>query len=175
MSESKAKSNKNMIIIVTIFAAIIVILVGVIGYLMMSQKSADKDEALKRNVVVNEQNAEEIVSQMLEEERTPIGAYQVTMNTTWNFKDGSVASDNAFVQNVMNNTNPVYFDVVRSDTNETIFKSPILPIGTYLNNITLDSILEAGTYDCVCTYYLLDEDDKPVSQVSIALTINIKS
>lgn len=141
---------------------------------MSKQKESNnsrKEEPVKRNVVVNKDNVEEVLEQL--EDPVPPGSYEVKMNSTWNFASGDAPSDNAYVENVEANTNSVYFDVTRADTEETIFESPILPVGSYLDNITLDSNLPAGTYDCLVTYHLLDENDESISTVKLTLTINI--
>ena len=83
-------------------------------------------------------------------------------------------SDNAYVENAESNTNSVYFDVTRTDTEETIFESPILPVGSHLENITLDSDLPAGTYDCVVTYHLLDEEENSISTLKLTVTIIVE-
>lgn len=170
--ESDVKTGKGGKIALIACSAIIVVLAGAIVYLL--QDKGGEDEASRRSVVVNEENAKEVISEMLEQERVPIGSYQVTMNSIWNFTNGSAASDNAYVENAEANTNAVYFDVVRSDTEETIFESPILPVGTHLDEITLDSRLPEGTYDCVLTYHLLNENDEPISKVNVGLTIVIE-
>ncbi|MCD8000828.1 MAG: hypothetical protein LUH21_26790 [Clostridiales bacterium] len=170
MTNEKAQSRGKITLMICL--AVIITLAGILTYLLLNGKEAEKP---KRNVVVNEENAEKIASEMIEEEKTPLGYYEVTMNSTWSFEDGASASDNAYVKNSQGNTNSVYFDVVRSDTEETIYASPILPVGTHLESITLDEKLEAGTYDCVCTYYLLDEKDNPLSKVNVGLTIVIRN
>jgi hypothetical protein len=58
-----------------------------------------------------------------------------------------------------------------ADTEENIYSSPVLPIGSHLEDITLDKELEDGTYDCVMTYTLVDEDQNPLSSVRVSLTI----
>ena len=151
---------------------IIAILIGVITVLILKNK---EDNSIKRNVVVNEKNAEKIAKQMVEEDKTPIGSYEVTMNSTWNFENGTAASENAYVENSKRNINPVCFDIIRSDTNEAIYASPILPVGTHLEDITLDKELPAGTYDCVCTYHLLDDKDKPIGKLNISITIVVSN
>ena len=130
----------------------------------------EEDKPVKRNVVVNEKNVDEVISQ-LAEERTPPGSYQVTMNTTWNFPSGDEPSENAYVKNAEANTNSVYFDVTRSDTEETIYESPIIPVGSWLEDITLDTNLPDGVYNCVITYHLLDDEDKSISTVKLTFTI----
>lgn len=93
------------------------------------------------------------------------------MNTTWNFPSGDEPSENAYVKNAEANTNSVYFDVTRSDTEETIYESPIIPVGSWLDDITLDTNLPDGVYNCVITYHLLDDEDKSISTVKLTLTI----
>ena len=44
-----------------------------------------------------------------------------------------------------------------------------------MDKITLDSDLDKGSYDCVCTYHLINEENKPVSKVSVGVTVNVKS
>lgn len=168
-NQKNANSGKSALIICIV---VILVLAGVIVWLLLRGK---EDETPQRNVVVNEENAESIASEMMAQEKTPIGSYEVTMNATWNFKNGTATSDNAFVKNAESNTNSVYFDVVRSDTEDTIYASPILPVGTYLENIALDEELPAGTYDCVCTYHLLDEESNPVGRVNVSLQIVIQN
>ena len=160
MSEQKNTKMKGGIIL-AICIVVIIILLGAVVYLLNARKA--EDEPVKRNIVVNEKNVEEVIEQ-LGEERTPPGSYQVTMNTT---------SEDAYVKNAEANTNAVYFDITRQDTEETIYESPIIPVGSWLEDITLDSTLPDGTYPCVITYHLLDEEDKSISTVKLTLTLII--
>lgn len=165
-NESK-NSKKGGRIAIAICIVMILVLLVVVIYLLLGRK----EEPVKRNVVVNKDNVDEILEQL--EDPVPTGSYEVKMNSTWDFARGDAPSDNAYVENVEANTNSVYFDVVRTDTDETIFESPILPVGSYLENITLDSNLSAGTYECLVTYHILDENDESMSTVKLTLTINI--
>ena len=167
MSEQKNTKLKGGIIL-TICIVVIIVLLGMVVYLLTSKK--EEEEQVKRNIVVNEKNVEEVIAQMTEE-RTPPGSYQVTMNTTWNFPSGDAPSVDAYVKNAEANTNSVYFDITRSDTEETIYESPIIPVGSWLEDITLDSSLPDGTFPCLITYHLLDEEDKSISTVKLTLTI----
>lgn len=168
-SEKTGKGGRSALVVCF---GVIVVLACVIVFLLLNQNHGE--EAPKRDVIVNNENAEKVVTELAEKERTPVGSYRVTMNSTWNFSNSASASDNAYVENSEANTNSVYFDVVRTDTNETILESPILPVGTYWDEITLDSELPAGTYDCVLTYHLLNENDEPISKVNVGLTIVVE-
>lgn len=167
MLEQKNTKLKGGIVL-AICIVVIIVLLGVIVFLVFSKKEGD--EPVKRNIVVNEKNVEEVIAQ-LAEERTPTGSYQVTMNTTWNFPSGDEPSVDAYVKNAEANSNSVYFDITRSDTEETIYESPIIPVGSWLEDITLDSSLPDGTFPCLITYHLLDEEDKSISTVKLTLTI----
>lgn len=175
MSEHRESNNKKKggQIILAACVVIIIALAGAVIYLLSVKPASEIEETVRRNVVVNEENVEEVISSFAQE-RTPAGSYEVTMNSTWNFTDGESPSGNAYVKNAETNTNSVYFDITLADSEETVYESPILPVGSFLEDITLDSVLPAGTYDCLMTYHLLDEDDKSISTVKLTLTIVIE-
>lgn len=164
------KNRKGGKIAIAVCIIVIIALLGVVCYLLFGRK----EEPLNRNVVVNEDNVEEVLDELDKKESVPVGYYEAIMNSTWNFKSGDMPSDNAYVENAESNTNSVYFDVTRTDTEETIFESPILPVGSHLENITLDSDLPAGTYDCVVTYHLLDEEENSISTLKLTVTIIVE-
>ena len=61
--------------------------------------------------MVTEENAEEIAAQMAEADYVEPGYYTVNMTREWHFSKGNEISDNARVDNLPENTNPVYLDV----------------------------------------------------------------
>lgn len=169
IKEKEDRKKRKIVFIICII--IIMALLGTVLYLLAEKKKAE--EVPKRNVVVNKDNVDDVLKGM-EEEKTPMGHYEAKMNSVWNFETGDASSKDAYVENVTNNTNSVYFDVIRSDNNETIFESPILPVGSYLEEITLNKKLPAGTYDCILVYHLLNEEEESISTVKVAVTINIE-
>lgn len=165
------KGKKGGKIVIAVGAAVIVVLIGIIIALVVKQNKEDNDDKPMRNVVVNEENAESVARDFLDQEPVRSGSYEVMMNSTWHFADGSAISDNAYVENVDRNTNDVYFDVNLADTDELIYSSPVIPLGSHLDNIALDKDLDAGSYDCVLTYHLVDEKQVTLSTLKISLTI----
>ena len=161
LSSEKANTKKKGILPVIIgIAAVIIVIVGVVIFTQGSNRSKDTFSK-QRNIVVNPDNVDET------------GTYEVTMNTTWEFEKGDSASTNAYVENSTRNKNAVYFDIVRTDTGDKIYESPIIPIGSHLEKITLDKALEKGSYDCTLTYHLLDEKGNPTSKLNLSLMINV--
>jgi hypothetical protein len=171
MSEDKKQKKKGKGGIIALVACGIVIIALLVVVIILLTRGDDEEETKKRNVVVTPDNVQEVIEEQKESDYVAPGSYEVKMNTTWNFKDGKSASDDAYVENSTTNTNDVYFDITLADTEENIYSSPVLPIGSHLEDITLDKELEDGTYDCVMTYTLVDEDQNPLSSVRVSLTI----
>lgn len=167
-NQSKGKGGKAALAVCVV---IIIVLLGVTIYLLVSRQK--EDEPVNRNIVVNENNVEEVLAELEQRQPVPVGYYETIMNSTWNFAAGDAVSDNAYVENAEGNTNPVYFDVTLADTGETIYESPILPVGSHLDNIKLDTSLPEGTYDSILTYHLLDEENRSISTLKVTVTINI--
>lgn len=170
--EKNGKNGKGGKIAFAVCLVLIIVLLGVVIFLLL--RGQEEEEPKRRNVIVNEDNVDEVLESLAEEGYVPPGYYEVTMNSTWNFTSGDAPSTNAYVENARTNTNPVYFDVAREDTGETIYESPIIPVGSHLDEITLDTVLEVGTYDCILTYHLLDEEEQEISTLQITVQIVIE-
>lgn len=178
-TEQKQKNNKVLIVVRVAAIIIIIALIGVILGMAHSKNSADPAESTeeKRSVVVVAENAEEMAEQILnqtEPEGIPTH-YQVTMNSTWEFENGKAESRNAYVANSKDNETAVYFDVIRNDTQETIYQSPVIPVGMDLSSITLDQDLDAGNYECTLTYHLIDDDQNTLTTVNMWLMVKVEN
>jgi hypothetical protein len=79
------------------------------------------------------------------------------------------------VENVPSNTNDVYFDVELRDTGEILYESPVIPLGAHLRDIKLDRDLEPGSYSCVLTYYLVDENQQAVDSLRMGLQVIVEN
>lgn len=153
---------------------VVAVLVGIICYLALRKEP--EQEPRDYNRVVTPENVEEIISQLDAEEHTPIGSYEVIMNTDWVFPDGASPSDNAYVENSVNNQNTVFFTIALETDKETdIYDSPFIEPGSYMEDIQLDVELPAGRYNAVLTYHLVDEQEKEISHVSVNVTLTISN
>lgn len=181
-NDTVTKKKRSGILIIFLILIIAALAVTVVFLFRKNQENIDTISSMseqapaeKRNVVVNKDNVEEVINQLSEEEKTPAGNYEVVMSTLWNFANGSAVSNDAYIENAETNTNDVYFDVTLAETGETIYKSPVIPVGSYLKNVTLDTELAKGKYDSVITYSLLDEEQNVLSTVSVGFVINVKA
>lgn len=169
--QKQKKKGKGGFVIAALAVIIIAILIGVIIYLL--QRSEEPDDE-RRNVVITPENVERVLEE-LDEAQNEFGYYTVTMNPTWHFENGNLASYDAVVENAEANTNDVYFDIVlQNDEDNVLYKSPIIPRGGRLEEIALDKPLDAGTYECVVIYHLVDEEQNTLSTLRIALSIIVE-
>lgn len=164
--EQEQKKKKKGGILVAI---VIIALIGVIIYLLLSRKPEEE----RRNVLVTPENVESVLEEAQEAEMA--GYYTVTMNPVWHFATGKSASYDAVVINAEENTNEVYFDVVlEEDESQILYSSPVIPLGGKLEKIELDETLEAGTYNCVVIYHLVDEEQNTLSTLRVTLQIVVE-
>ena len=175
--EPAGKNRKNIIVIVA-FVVLIAALAACIVLLLTRQKEEPaqvSESPVRSNVldrgVVDEDNAGEIMDEM--SEKVSKGMFECKMTTAWTFDDGKSESPNAYVANVENNLYTLYFDVYEETTNELLYSSPMLPVGTELKNFKLDKELPAGEYDAVVMYTMVDENLEEVSNVGFKVTITV--
>ena len=121
---------------------------------------------------VDESNADDIMSEL--SDKVEEGMFECMMSTTWTFEDAASASTNSYVANVESNLHAIYFDVYLDQTEELVYSSPILPVGSEIRGIKLDKELSAGDYDAIVMYTLVNEDYEEVSTVGFRITISIK-
>ena len=179
--DSAGKKRRNVIIMIVVaFAVLVVALIACIVLLLMKQKEepmpAQEPQSAPRSTVldrgfVDEDNAGDIMDEMTE--KVSKGMFECKMTTAWTFDDGKSASPNAYVANVENNLYTLYFDVYEESTNELLYSSPMLPVGTELKNFKLDKELAAGEYDAVVMYTMVDENLEEVSSVGFKVTISV--
>ena len=164
------KTNKKLLIAGAVgVVGVIVALVGVIVYLVGAQSEPRKEEK-GRAILLTKDNIEEFESQG---DSVEDGYYLVTMNTSWSFDDGKSESFDAYVANAPQNTRTVYFEVFLSDTGEMVYSSPYMPVGTELQNFSLEKDLQAGDYMAVVTYHLVDDEFNEIDDVSAEIAIHI--
>ncbi len=172
--DKTTQGKKGGVKIVAIIGVLLVVAVVVVIVVLLVNKNGQKADE-KRNVVVTTENVEELIEQLDSEEAVAPGYYTVTMNNVWHFANGTAVSDDAYVENIPGNTNDVYFDLfLAEDEENAIYESPVIPRGAKFEEVKLDKPLDAGTYDCVMIYHLVDENQDTISTLRVTVTLNIE-
>ena len=173
MAKEIRQTSKGTKIALIIAGIVIVALVIVVIVLLVRGKGAEEEP--KRNVVVTQDNAEQVAEEMVQQEYVEPGYYNTQMSMQWHFATGDAVSDDAYVKNDSGNTNDVFFDVFLAEDEDTpILQSPVIPRGAELDNISLDKPLDAGTYDCIMVYHLVDDNQETISTLRIRFTIIVE-
>lgn len=178
------KGQKQNSLMIGLTAAFVVVLAALaVCIVLLVRKSDDSPDVSERGMVSNNggtaavlergfvdtKNAEEVVSEMAN--KVEEGMFECKMTTTWTFDNADAVSPNAYVANVESNRNTLYFDVYLDGTDEAIYSSPLLPVGTELQNIKLEKELPAGEYGATVVYTLVNDEYEEVSAVGFKIKI----
>ena len=90
-------------------------------------------------------------------EKVEEGMINISMNTSPCFEDGSSAG-NLMIVNDGVNRYPQVVEIKRNDTQEVIYKSGAIPVGSKIESARLSTVLDAGTYDCTAMFYNVDPE-----------------
>lgn len=171
--KQKAENSKTQIILIVGFALVIAV-ICIIGYFLYSSlKKQDESKPVvggNTNLVIDESNlaeVEELITQAAEE-----GMFELNMNTIWSFPDGKSPSSDAYVANSNANSRPISFEIFINDT-ECVYSSTVIPVGSRIKEIKLDTELPAGEYSATCMYHLWNEDGTEKSSFGVGVVLNI--
>lgn len=163
------KKKLSVATIVAVIAVVLVLILVVILVYILTRK--DEPEVQGKATIVTEDNVQEII-QAGNEQNTD-ASYTVTMTNEWTFENGKASAEDFYVKNTEDNSRTVYFDLQLRDTGEVIYSSPYIPVGESMNTFILDKELEAGDYDAVMVYHLVDDANAELTTVSVAVEIHI--
>ncbi len=173
MGIKNSKSKTTIIALLIVLFVVIATLASVVYFMNKKDDNPSSSVSTGRGTVVTLDKKDEILADL--NNKVSDGFYEIMMNVEWSFKDASTPSEDAYVANPTTNSNTVYFDVVVDSTGQTVYESPMIPVGYALQDIALKSDLAAGTYPCTLTYHLVDENSKDISTLAVGVTLNIES
>lgn len=172
--------KKNVAIIIAFAILLIALAVCIIMLVLRPGGQSEQPEpestispaaaALERGFV-DENVAQDIMSEMAD--KVEEGMFECKMTTTWTFEDSDSVSPNAYVANVESNRYTLYFDVYQEGTEELLYSSPMLPVGTEFQEVRLEKDLPAGEYNAVVMYTMVDDNYEEVSSVGFSITISV--
>ncbi len=103
----------------------------------------------------NEADTDKIIASL--NEKVEEGMINISMNTTPNFANGTSAG-NLMIVNEGINRYPQVVEIMRNDTNEVIYKSGAIAVGSKIESAKLSTDLDAGTYECTAMFYNVDPE-----------------
>ena len=102
------------------------------------------------------------------------GLINISMNTSPIFENGK-ATGNLMIVNETINRHPQKVEIIRNDTQDVIYTSGAIPVGSKIEAAALDVSLEAGTYDCTALFHSLDDAGNLIGSAGAQISITIKN
>lgn len=157
----QAKGNIRVVLAVVFLACAIG--AGIFLITRLVSKPLTKEDARGQTGIVYDSSAveggwdnlspEEIAEKL--NEKVAEGMINISMNTAPYFEDGK-AEGNVMIVNESINNYPQQVEFIRNDTQEVIYQSKAIPVGSKIERAALDVELPAGTYECTAMFHNLD-------------------
>lgn len=178
MNINKAKYTAIALALsVTLLAGSAIMAVGLVEN---TKKPADVIDDTSAGLVFDEAAEEGGWEQLTREEieaklneQLEEGMINISMNTSPWFEDGA-SKGNLMIVNEAINRYPQKVQIIRNDTEEIIYTSGAIPVGSKIEAAALDVDLEAGTYECTALFHSLDESGDIIGSAGAIITITIK-
>jgi hypothetical protein len=175
VSETNKQKSFNLLAVIVIIAVIIV--VGAVAFFVYEKLQSKPGESTVvtdrvdgRGTILTPENMDEV----LNAEKVDDGFFETRMSTEWTFINNN-SSENVYLANAETNLHTFYFDIAIGDTEkEVVYSSPYVPVGSEMPQFSLEKALDKGDYPATVIYHLVDDENKEISSVSIAVTLHIK-
>jgi len=177
----KKKNTRNIWLVIFLCAVLLIgailLAVRVFGE---NDKPADVIDDTSAGLVFDEAAEEGGWEQLTREEietklneQLEEGMINISMNTSPWFEDGA-SKGNLMIVNEAINRYPQKVQIIRNDTEEIIYTSGAIPVGSKIEAAALDVDLEAGTYECTALFHSLDDSGNIIGSAGAIITITIK-
>ena len=166
MNTTNKKNNKQLYTTIGIVAGVLVVLVLILLLFRGCGAPGPQDDATLENPGISyddsaieggwdEVDTDKIVDAL--NEKVEEGMINISMNTSPNFQDGT-SEGNLMIVNEGVNRYPQVVEITRNDTEELIYKSGAIPVGSKIEKAKLSVDLDAGTYECTALFYNVDPE-----------------
>ena len=177
------QAKLNVRVVLAIAFLICAIGTGIFLITRLVSKPLTKEEARAKAGIVYDSAAveggwdnlspEEIAEKL--NEKVAEGMINISMNTAPYFENGK-AEGNVMIVNESINNYPQQVEFIRNDTQEVIYQSKAIPVGSKIERAALDVDLPAGTYECTAMFHNLDPvSGETIGTAGAIITITVKN
>ena len=177
------QARLNIRVVLAVAFLVCAIGAGIFLITRLVSKPLTKEDARGQTGIVYDSSAveggwdnlspEEIAEKL--NEKVAEGMINISMNTAPYFEDGK-AEGNVMIVNEAINNYPQQVEFIRNDTQEVIYQSKAIPVGSKIERAALDVELPAGTYECTAMFHNLDpETGDIIGTAGAIITITIKN
>ena len=177
------QAKLNVRVVLAVAFLVCAIGAGIFLITRLVSKPLTKEDARGQTGIVYDSSAveggwdnlspEEIAEKL--NEKVAEGMINISMNTAPYFENGK-AEGNVMIVNESINNYPQQVEFIRNDTQEVIYQSKAIPVGSKIERAALDVELPAGTYECTAMFHNLDpETGDIIGTAGAIITITIKN
>ena len=176
------QARLNIRVVLAVAFLVCAIGAGIFLITRLVSKPLTKEDARGQTGIVYDSSAveggwdnlspEEIAEKL--NEKVAEGMINISMNTAPYFENGK-AEGNVMIVNEAINNYPQQVEFIRNDTQEVIYQSKAIPVGSKIERAALDVELPAGTYECTAMFHNLDpETGDIIGTAGAIITITIQ-
>ena len=177
------QARLNIRVVLAVAFLVCAIGAGIFLITRLVSKPLTKEDARGQTGIVYDSSAveggwdnlspEEIAEKL--NEKVAEGMINISMNTAPYFEDGK-AEGNVMIINESINNYPQQVEFIRNDTQEVIYQSKAIPVGSKIERAALDVELPAGTYECTAMFHNLDPvSGEIIGTAGAIITITVKN
>ena len=177
------QARLNIRVVLAVAFLVCAIGAGIFLITRLVSKPLTKEDARGQTGIVYDSSAveggwdnlspEEIAEKL--NEKVAEGMINISMNTAPCFENGK-AEGNVMIVNESINNYPQQVEFIRNDTQEVIYQSKAIPVGSKIERAALDVELPAGTYECTAMLHNLDPvSGEIIGTAGAIITITIKN
>ena len=177
------QARLNIRVVLAVAFLVCAIGAGIFLITRLVSKQLTKEDARGQTGIVYDSSAveggwdnlspEEIAEKL--NEKVAEGMINISMNTAPYFENGK-AEGNVMIVNESINNYPQQVEFIRNDTQEVIYQSKAIPVGSKIERAALDVELPAGTYECTAMFHNLDPvSGETIGTAGAIINITIKN
>ena len=177
------QARLNIRVVLAVAFLVCAIGAGIFLITRLVSKQLTKEDARGQTGIVYDSSAveggwdnlspEEIAEKL--NEKVAEGMINISMNTAPYFENGK-AEGNVMIVNESINNYPQQVEFIRNDTQEVIYQSKAIPVGSKIERAALDVDLPAGTYECTAMFHNLDPvSGETIGTAGAIITITVKN
>lgn len=166
-SQKAATSRKTKVLVGIIVILILIIIGMIVGWMLFGRKK--KEQTADKPTLITEDNADQVIGDLEDDSADTMFNCRMTYNWSFNGKK----SEDAYVANTDYNHYPIYFEVRDDNSQDIIYKSATIPVGSEINGITLDQKLSMGVHPATVIYHLVNDKGEEVSSTAFTITIQV--
>ena len=177
MSEKPPKKSKKKPLIIAAACLLLLVIGGAAFWLTRADDGKDDDPlALDDNATMGILPGVDIAERQAQlQEQLDEGMIAFSINSSPVFADGG-AEGNLMLENPGNNAKLLVVEIYIDDTQELVYQSKAIPVGSYIENVRLDKVLEAGEYQATAYFKAYREEDQSfIGQAGAAIKITVLS